>query len=85
MTLWASSPLQAAVESAHSHTRLVEYLLEKGADPHVRRPLDYNNFIEIAEAKGLHQLAQRMRSLNDQKLPFSSFEIPSLAKYECLE
>ena len=71
MTPCASSPLQAAVESAHSHVGLVECLLEKGADPHVRRPFDYKNAIEIAEAKGLHRLAQRMRSLNDQQPPFS--------------
>ena len=36
MTLCASSPLQAAVESAHSHAGLVECLLEKGAESHVR-------------------------------------------------
>ena len=82
MTHCASSPLQAAVESAQSHAGLVECLLEKGADPHVRRPFDYKNAIEIAEAKGLYQLAQRMRSLNDQKLPFLSLEIPSFEN-EC--
>ena len=69
MTLCASSPLQAAVESAHSHAGLVECLLEKGANPHMRRPSDYKNAIEIAEMKGLYQLAQRMRSLDDQQLP----------------
>ena len=61
MTLCASSPLQAAVESAHSHAGLVECLLEKGADPRVRRPIDYKNAIEIADMKGFHELAQRMR------------------------
>ena len=81
MTLCASSPLQAAVESAHSHAGLVEYLLEKGADPHVRRPSDYKNAIEIADMKGLHDLAQRMRSLNDKQLPVSALDIRSFADY----
>ena len=84
MTYCASTPLQAAVESAHSHTGLVECLLENGADPHLRRPFDYKNAIEIAEAKGLHQLAQRMRCLNDQQPP-SSLKYQSFANYECQE
>ncbi len=45
---------QAAVESAHSHAGLVGCLLEKGADPHVRRPFEYKNAIVLAEAKGFH-------------------------------
>lgn len=61
MTSCASSPLQAAVESAHSHAGLIEYLLEERADPHVRRLFDYKNIIEIAETKGLYKLIQRMR------------------------
>ena len=67
MTLCASSPLQAAVESPHSHAGLVEFLLGKGADPHVRRPSDSKNAIEIAKTKGLHELAQRMRSIKIKK------------------
>lgn len=82
MTRCASSPLQAAVESAHSHAGLVEYLLEKGADPHVRRPSDYQNAIEIADMKGLHELAQRMRSLDDKQLPVSGLDIQTFADYQ---
>ena len=82
MTQCASSPLQAAVESAHSHAGLVECLLEKGADPRVRRPIDYKNAIEIADIKGLHGLAQRMRSLDDKQLPVSGFDIQSFTDYQ---
>ena len=82
MTLCASSPLQAAVESAHSHARLVEYLLERGADPRVRRPFDNKNAIEIAEMKGLHELAQLMRSLDNQQLPVPALDIRSFADYQ---
>ena len=85
MTQCASSPLQAAVESAHSHDGLVECLLEKGADPRVRRPMDYKNAIEIADMKGLRGLAQRMRSLDDKQLPISGFDIPSFTDYKCRE
>ena len=82
MTLCASSPLQAAVESAHSHAGLVECLLEKGADPRVRRPFDYKNAIEIADTKGLHDLARRMRSLDDKQLPASALDIRSSTDYQ---
>lgn len=85
MTLCASSPLQAAVESAHSHAGLVECLLEKGADPRVRRPIDYKNAIEIADMKGLHKLAQRMRSLDDKPLPVSTLNIESFMDYQYRE
>ena len=79
MTFCASSPLQAAVESDHSHAALVDCLLAKGANPHVRRLFDSKNAIEIAEEKGFHQLAQRMQSVNDQQPPFSGLEIQSFA------
>ena len=82
MTHCASSPLQAAVESAHSHAGLVEYLLEKGADPHVRRPSDYQNAIEIADMKGLHELARRMRSLDDKQLPISGLDLQTFVGYQ---
>ena len=81
-TCCASSPLQAAVESAHSHAGLAEFLLEKGADPHVRRSFDYKNAIEIADMKGLHELAQRMRSLDDKQLPVSGLDIQSFTDYQ---
>ena len=82
MTPCASSPLQAAVESTHSHAGLIECLLEKGADPHVRRPLDNKNAIEIAEAKGFHEIAQRMRSLNDRQSPISNLETQPFVEYQ---
>ena len=59
----ASTPLQAAIESDNYNERLVYYLLTMGADVNIQRDSDFKSAIDIASGKGLHDLANYMRSM----------------------
>ncbi len=56
-----SSPLQAAIESPNFDMALVRFLLAMGADPAVPRLCDKKTAIDLAEQKGLSELAREMR------------------------
>ena len=57
----ASSPLQAAIESDNFQFDLVDFLLKQGADVEVRRLCDDKNAIDLAQEKGLLDLARHMQ------------------------
>ena len=59
-----SSPLQAAIESPNFNMELVRLLLVHGADPAVPRICDGKTAIQLAEQRGLSELAREMRHSN---------------------
>lgn len=61
----ASSPLQAAIESVESPEALFFYLMDKNGDVKFRRN-DGKNAIDLAEERGLLDLAQIMRQKEQQ-------------------
>ena len=61
--MWCcSTPLQAATESTSLRIDLVIYLLEHGSDVTTRRPCDSKTAIDIAEERGLANVAQMMQA-----------------------
>ncbi len=75
-----SSPLQAAVENLESPDGLAFYLMDNRGDVSFRRN-DGKNAIDLAEERGLRDLAQIMRQ-KEQRGPQGFFEQPQSFSFD---